>query len=65
MSLEHTFTMVRVETCDNCKYTVTEKSTVECIDHARDLLDLESKRSLRETWGSSSACQLCEGVKHE
>jgi hypothetical protein len=64
MSIEYTFTMTRVEICDNCKYTVTERSAVECIQHARDLINVESKRAVREVW-TSTKCDICEEIKHE
>ena len=64
MSLEYRFTIVRIETCDNCKWTVTEKSMVDCIRHAKDIIEIESKRTLRSMW-TSIKCEVCEGVKHE
>ena len=65
MSLEYSFEMVRTEICDNCKYRVVERSTVECLDHALDLIKLESSRSLKQSWNKSDSCEVCGGRKHE
>ena len=64
VSIEYTFCLVRVEICDTCKHTITERSTVECIRHALNLIDIELSLDPGRANNHALLCEVCEGRKH-